>query len=100
MSAYCDEHGIVQDYTNSYSPQENGIVERATGIVLPRMRAHWLAQHAVGRGHSARGDDAELASCEAARICISAPLVAQAEVTPRGPADLGLSGACAYPSQK
>ncbi|POM66732.1 Transposon Polyprotein integrase [Phytophthora palmivora] len=39
LENYCNEFGIEAKTTNSYSPQENGIVERANGIVLPRIRA-------------------------------------------------------------
>ncbi|KAE8878366.1 hypothetical protein PF007_g28573 [Phytophthora fragariae] len=39
LESYCNEHGIELKTTNSYSPQENGIVERANGVVLPRIRA-------------------------------------------------------------
>ncbi|KAE9332414.1 hypothetical protein PF008_g14954 [Phytophthora fragariae] len=39
LEAYCDENGIVQRTTNAYSPQENGVAERANGVFLPRVRA-------------------------------------------------------------
>ncbi|OWZ04593.1 polyprotein [Phytophthora megakarya] len=39
LTEFCGEHGIELTTTNSYSPQENGIMERANGIVLPRIRA-------------------------------------------------------------
>ncbi|KAE9282616.1 hypothetical protein PR003_g27361 [Phytophthora rubi] len=39
LSEFCDTLGIEQKFTNAYSPQENGIVERANGVVLPRLRA-------------------------------------------------------------
>ncbi|GMF23796.1 unnamed protein product [Phytophthora fragariaefolia] len=41
LSEFCDE----QKFTNGYSPQENGIVERANGVVLPRLRAMLTATH-------------------------------------------------------
>jgi hypothetical protein len=43
LENYCNEHGVELKTTNSYSPQENGIVERANGIVLPRIRAMVMA---------------------------------------------------------
>ncbi|KAG3061737.1 hypothetical protein PI125_g24664 [Phytophthora idaei] len=45
LHEYCAEHDIVQQFTNAYSPQENGIAERANGIVLPRVRALLTATH-------------------------------------------------------
>jgi transposase InsO family protein len=45
LSEFCDTLGIVQKFTNAYSPQENGIVERANGIVLPRLRAMRTVTH-------------------------------------------------------
>lgn len=39
LKAFCERRGITQSSTNSYSPEENGIVERANGTVLPRLRA-------------------------------------------------------------
>ncbi|KAE8911626.1 hypothetical protein PF003_g4602 [Phytophthora fragariae] len=45
LETYCNEHGVELKTTNSYSPQENGIVERANGVVLPRIRAMVMATH-------------------------------------------------------
>nr|KAE8919235.1 hypothetical protein PF009_g30454 [Phytophthora fragariae] len=45
LSEFCDTLGIEQKFTNAYSPQENGIVERANGVVLPRLRAMLTATH-------------------------------------------------------
>ncbi|KAG2760435.1 hypothetical protein PC129_g5033 [Phytophthora cactorum] len=39
MQALCNGRGIKTTYTNGYSPQENSLVERASGILLPRVRA-------------------------------------------------------------
>ncbi|GMF43827.1 unnamed protein product [Phytophthora fragariaefolia] len=36
---YCAKEGYILQTTNGYSPQENGVVERANGVVLPRIRA-------------------------------------------------------------
>ncbi|KAE8991458.1 hypothetical protein PR002_g20843 [Phytophthora rubi] len=36
IQEYCDSEGITLTSTNGYTPQENGIVERANGIVLPK----------------------------------------------------------------
>ncbi|KAE9259956.1 hypothetical protein PR003_g34566, partial [Phytophthora rubi] len=45
LSEFCDTLGIEQKFTNAYSPQENCIVERANGVVLPRLRAMLTATH-------------------------------------------------------
>ncbi|KAE9268949.1 hypothetical protein PF008_g30991 [Phytophthora fragariae] len=45
LETYCNEHGVELKTTNSYSPQQNGIVERANGVVLPRIRAMVMATH-------------------------------------------------------
>lgn len=45
LAVYYDKHGIVQQYTNAYYFQENGIVETAIGIVLPRVWAMLTATH-------------------------------------------------------
>ncbi|KAE9342201.1 hypothetical protein PR003_g9598 [Phytophthora rubi] len=42
---FCDTLGIGQTFTNAYSPQENGFVERVNGVVLPRLRAMLAATH-------------------------------------------------------
>jgi hypothetical protein len=34
-----NDHGVELKTTNSYSPQEDATVERANGVVLPRIRA-------------------------------------------------------------
>lgn len=39
LDTYCAKEGIILQTTNGYSPQENGVVERANGVVLPRIRA-------------------------------------------------------------
>lgn len=39
MQAFCSDEGIETQFTNGYSLQENAIVERANGVVLPRVRA-------------------------------------------------------------
>ncbi|KAL3670677.1 hypothetical protein V7S43_019099 [Phytophthora oleae] len=39
LRVFCESNGIEQATTNSYSPQDNGIVQRANGAVLPRIRA-------------------------------------------------------------
>ncbi|OWY95977.1 Retrotransposon RIRE1 poly protein [Phytophthora megakarya] len=43
LDAYCKERGIELKMKNPYSPQENGIVERENGVVLPRLRAMLMA---------------------------------------------------------
>ncbi|OWZ10539.1 polyprotein [Phytophthora megakarya] len=45
LTEYCAQLGIKLTTTNAYSPQENGIVERANGIVLPRIRAMLTTTH-------------------------------------------------------
>ncbi|OWY94637.1 Integrase, catalytic core protein [Phytophthora megakarya] len=45
LAEYCAQLSIKLTTTNAYSPQENGIVERANGIVLPRIRATLTATH-------------------------------------------------------
>ncbi|OWZ04852.1 polyprotein [Phytophthora megakarya] len=45
LAGFCGEQGIELTTTNSYSPQEYGIVERANGIVLPRVKAMLTATH-------------------------------------------------------
>ncbi|GMF24208.1 unnamed protein product [Phytophthora fragariaefolia] len=39
LETYCAKEGIILQTTNGYLPQENGVVERANGVVLPRIRA-------------------------------------------------------------
>jgi transposase InsO family protein len=39
LKAFYAAHGIEQITTNAYSPQENGIVERANGTVMRKVRA-------------------------------------------------------------
>lgn len=41
----CEKHDIIRQFTNAYTPQENGIAERATGVVLPRIRAMLTTTH-------------------------------------------------------
>lgn len=43
LQAFCADERIQTQYTNAYSPQENAIVERANGVVLPRVRAMFQA---------------------------------------------------------
>ncbi|OWZ01861.1 Integrase, catalytic core protein, partial [Phytophthora megakarya] len=43
LNQYCTERGIELKMTNPYSPQVNGIVERANGVVLPILRAMLMA---------------------------------------------------------
>lgn len=38
LGTFAEEHGIEIQNTNAYSPEENGIVERGNGILLPRLR--------------------------------------------------------------
>ncbi|KAG2780618.1 hypothetical protein PC129_g13284 [Phytophthora cactorum] len=45
LHEYCAKHGIVQQFTNAYPPQENGIAQRANRIVLLRVRALLTATH-------------------------------------------------------
>jgi len=40
LEAFCRSQGIITTITNGYSPEENGVVERANGLLLlPRIRA-------------------------------------------------------------
>jgi hypothetical protein len=39
LEAFCRSQGIFTSTTNGYSPEENGVVERANGPLLPRIRA-------------------------------------------------------------
>jgi transposase InsO family protein len=43
LENYCNKHGVELKTTNSYVPHENGIVERANGVVLPRICAMVMA---------------------------------------------------------
>lgn len=36
---FCEQCGVIQQFTNAYAFQESGIEERANGVVLPRIRA-------------------------------------------------------------
>ncbi|KAE9292485.1 hypothetical protein PF008_g25055 [Phytophthora fragariae] len=45
LIAFGENLGITAQNTNGYSPEENGLVERANGIVLPRLRAVLHATH-------------------------------------------------------
>jgi transposase InsO family protein len=38
LSGFCRQEGIEGQFTNGYSPQENGIVERANGVITTRSR--------------------------------------------------------------
>ncbi|GMF39836.1 unnamed protein product [Phytophthora fragariaefolia] len=38
LGAYLHEHDIEYTWTNTYSPEENGLVERMNGIVAARVR--------------------------------------------------------------
>ncbi|KAE9027273.1 hypothetical protein PR003_g1565 [Phytophthora rubi] len=39
LAVFCETRGIILQNTNSYSPEENVIAERANGVVLLRIRA-------------------------------------------------------------
>ncbi|KAE8897675.1 hypothetical protein PF005_g9560 [Phytophthora fragariae] len=45
LRVLCEKEGVILRSTNAYSPQENGIAERANGVVIPRIRALLTATH-------------------------------------------------------
>lgn len=57
LIAFCAEQGISMQQTNAYSPEENSIVERANGLVLPRLRA---VLHAARQSNLLWGEEALL----------------------------------------
>ena len=39
FSLYCEQSGIVQQFTNAYTPEQNGVVERANRTIVDMSRA-------------------------------------------------------------
>lgn len=45
LAEFCSKRGIKTTFTNGYSPQENSVVERANGVLMPRVRSMLAATH-------------------------------------------------------